>query len=143
MEYNLVVYSDITFFINTGSAPSVLFLIFCLRESELAAIGDLLFIALFLEKKSQHRKIGPKEWHKRCKSYRKDDIIGDAEQIQLTNMRDSAVELRVRGKELHCTGEQICQLDLRGIADYRSLPIGFAMLDNLRFWQDNHLHTIE
>ena len=72
-----------------------------------------------------------------------DNIIGDAEQIQLTNMRASAVELRARGEELHCTGEHICQLDLRGIADYRSLSIGFATLDNLRCWQDNHLHTIE
>ena len=54
----------------------------------------------------------------------KDDIIGDAEQIQLTNIQASAVELRARGKELHCTGKHICQLDLRGITDYRSLSIG-------------------
>ena len=73
----------------------------------------------------------------------KDDIIGDAKQIQLTNMRASAVELRARGKELHCTGEHICQLDLRGIADYRSLSIGFATLDNLRRWKVIHLHTID
>ena len=73
----------------------------------------------------------------------KDDIIGDAEQIQRTNMRASAEELRAGGEELLCTGEHICPLDLRGIADYRSLPIGFATLDNLRCWQDNHLHTIE
>ena len=70
----------------------------------------------------------------------KDDIINDAEQIQLTNMRASAVDI---GEELHCTGEYICQLDLQGIADYRSLSIRFATLDNLRCWQDNHLHTIE
>ena len=55
-----------------------------------------------------------------------DDIIGDAEQIQLTNMRASAVELRARGKELHCTGEHICKLNLQGIADYRSLSIEFS-----------------
>ena len=72
-----------------------------------------------------------------------DDIIGDAEPIQLINMLASAVELRARGKELHCTGEHICQLDLQGIADHRSLLIGFAKLNNLRCWQDNHLHTIE
>ena len=58
-----------------------------------------------------------------------DDIIGNAEKIQLTNMQASAVELRARGEELHCTGEHICQLDLQEIADYRSLPIGFATLD--------------
>ena len=56
----------------------------------------------------------------------KDDIISNAEQIQLTNMRPSAVELRALGKERHCTGEHICHLDLQGIADYRSLSIGFA-----------------
>ena len=83
-----------------------------------------------------------RDWHKRCKSFRKDDIIGDAKQIQLTNMRASAVELRAGGEELHCTGEHFGQLDLRGIADYRSLPIGFITLDNLRCWQDTLLHTI-
>ena len=41
------------------------------------------------------------------------------------------------------TGKNICQLDLWGIADYRSFSIGFATLDNLRCWQDNHLRTIE
>ena len=35
----------------------------------------------------------------------KDDIIADAEQIQLTNIQASAVELRARGEELHCTGD--------------------------------------
>ena len=35
------------------------------------------------------------------------DIIGDVEQIQLTNMQASAVELRARGKERHCTEEHI------------------------------------
>ena len=73
----------------------------------------------------------------------KDNIIGDAKQFQLTNMRASAVELRARGEELHCTGEHICLLDLRGIADYRYFSIGFAMVDNLGCWQDNHLYTIE
>ena len=33
----------------------------------------------------------------------KEDIIGDAEQIQLTNMRASTVDVRARGKELQCT----------------------------------------
>ena len=69
--------------------------------------------------------------------WQQDDIIGDAEQIHLTNMEASAVELRARSKELHCNGEHICQLDLRGIADYRSSMIGFATLDNLQCWQDN------
>ena len=95
------------------------------------------------KKKNYPIDVETNDWHKRCKSYRKDDIIGDAEQIQLTNMRACAVELRARGEELHCIGEHICQLDLRVIADYRSLPIGVATLDNLRCWQDNHLHTIE
>ena len=71
------------------------------------------------------------------------DIINDAEQIQLTDMKASGVELWARGKELHCTGEHICQLGLQGIADYRSMLIGFATLDNLRCWQDNHLPIIE
>ena len=31
----------------------------------------------------------------------------------------------------------------QGISDYRSLSIGFAILDNLRCWQDNHLHMIK
>ena len=53
----------------------------------------------------------------------KDNIIGDAEQIQLTHMRASAVELRAGGEELHCTGEHICQFDLRVIPDHRSLLI--------------------
>ena len=53
------------------------------------------------------------------------------------------MEHPARGKELQCTGKHICQLDLRGIADYRFLTIGFATLDNLRCWQENHLHTIE
>ena len=39
------------------------------------------------------------------------------------------------------TGEHICQLDLQGIADYRSLSGGFATLDNLRCWKDINLHT--
>ena len=73
----------------------------------------------------------------------KDDIISDAKQIQLTNKRASAVELRATGEELHCTGKYSYQLDLRGITDYRSLSIGFATLDNLQRWQDNHLYTIE
>ena len=72
-----------------------------------------------------------------------DNIIGDVKQIQLTNIRASAMELRARGEELHCTGKHICQLDLQGIADYRSLSIGFAMLDNLQCWQNNHPHTIK
>ena len=42
------------------------------------------------------------------------NIIGDAEQIQLTNMQATAVELRAGGEELHWTSEHICQLDLRG-----------------------------
>ena len=65
-----------------------------------------------------------------------DDIIGDAKQIQVTNMLAS-------GSEVHCIVEHICPLDFRGIADYRSLLIGFATLDNLRYWQDNHLHIIK
>ena len=67
----------------------------------------------------------------------KDDIIGDAEQIQLTNMQASAVELRARGEELYCTysGEHISQFDLQGISDFRSLLIGFATLDNTVDWQ--------
>ena len=73
----------------------------------------------------------------------KDDIIDNAKQIKLTNMQASAVELRARGEELHSTGEHICQFDLREIANYRSLLIGFATLNNLWCWQDNHLHTIE
>ena len=72
-----------------------------------------------------------------------DNIIGDAEHIQLTNKRASEVKLRARGEELHCNGKHICQLDLRGIADNRSLSIGFETLDNLRCWQDNHLHKIK
>ena len=72
-----------------------------------------------------------------------DNIICDVEQIQPTNKRASAVELRARGKELHCNGEHICQLDLQGIADYRSLSTGFATLKNLQCWQDYHLHRIE
>ena len=72
-----------------------------------------------------------------------DNIIGDGEQIQLTNKRASAVELRARGEELHCNGKHICQFDLQVIFGYRSLSIGFATLDNLRCWQDNHLLTIE
>ena len=45
-------YCVITFVINTGSAPSVLLLVLCLRESELAAIGHLFFAAFFLEEKT-------------------------------------------------------------------------------------------
>ena len=47
----------------------------------------------------------------------KEEIFGNAEQIQLKNMRVSAVELGAGGEELHCTGELIGQLDLQGIAD--------------------------
>ena len=50
-------------------------------------------------------------WHKCYKYYRKEDIIGYAKQFQLINMQASAVELRARGDELHCTGKQIFQLD--------------------------------
>ena len=67
----------------------------------------------------------------------KNDIIDNAKQIKLTNMQASAVELRARGEE------HICQFDLREIANYRSLLIGFATLNNLWCWQDNHLHMIE
>ena len=59
----------------------------------------------------------------------KGNINGGSEQIQLTNMP--------------ATVEHICQLDLRGTADYMSSSVGFATLDNLRSWTDNHLHTIE
>ena len=45
-----------------------------------------------------------------------DDIIGDAEQIQLSQW-SSKPEAR------SSTGKHICQLDLRGIAAYRSLSI--------------------
>ena len=58
-------------------------------------------------------------------------------------MRASTVELQAKGEELHCTGVHICQLDLQGIADYRSFSIGFAMFENLWCWLDNHHHTIE
>ena len=62
-----------------------------------------------------------------------EDKIGNANQIQMSNMEAKAVNLRARGRELHCTG---------GIADYRSLLIGFATLDNLWCWHDDCLHTI-
>ena len=39
-----------------------------------------------------------------------DNIIGNAEHIQLTNKRASAVELQARDKELHCNGELISQV---------------------------------
>ena len=73
----------------------------------------------------------------------KDNMMGDSEQIQLANMQASVVELRAGGEELHCTGEHICQLDLKGLVDYRSSSVRFGTLDNLGCSGDNHLHLIE
>ena len=50
----------------------------------------------------------------------KDNIISDAEQIQLTNMQASTVELWARSEEINWTAKHICQWDLRGIAYYSS-----------------------
>ena len=69
-----------------------------------------------------------------------DDIIGDSEQIPTDKY---ASQWSSQPEARSFTGEHICQLDLRGIADYRSLSVRFATLDNLRCWRDNHLHTIE
>ena len=73
----------------------------------------------------------------------KDNMMGDSEQIQLTNMQASVVELRAGGEELHCTGEHICQLDWKGLVDYRSSSVRFGTLDNLGCSGDNHLHLIK
>ena len=54
-----------------------------------------------------------------------------------TNVADPIDEDHINGD-----AEHIFQLDLRGIAGYRSLLKGFATLDHLRCWQDNHLHII-
>ena len=66
-------------------------------------------------------------WHERCKSYRR----------RRYNQRCQANPTDKYASQctaLHCTGEHICHLELRGIANYRSLAIGFSTLDNLRCW---------
>ena len=63
-----------------------------------------------------------------------DNIIGNAEQIQLTNMRATGAQSRRQGTPL----ASIFVSWMQGTADYRSLSIGFATLHNLRCQQDNH-----
>ena len=53
-----------------------------------------------------------------------EDIIGDAEQIQLTNMRASACS--GPPSQRHCTGKRVCQFDLQGIVGYRSVSMVLA-----------------
>ena len=89
---------------------------------------------------SWHKTVAIREWHKRCKSHRRRRY----NQRFRANPTDKyASQWSSKPEARSFTGKHICQLDLRGIADYRSSSIGFATFDNLRCWQDNHLHTIE
>ena len=94
-----------------------------------------------LGKGKQHVRIFPNRvWHKLCKSYQRRQYNWQCRENptgKYANQGSSKPEAR------SSTGEHICQLDLQGIPDYRSLSIGFVTLDNLRCWQDNRLHMLE
>ena len=83
------------------------------------------------------------DWHKSWKSYRQRRYNRrcQANPTDKYASQCSGAPSHRPGAPLHCTSKHICKLDLQGIADYRSLLTGLATLDNLRCWQDNHLHT--